>query len=75
MLAFPCVVLLFYRRINIIDKFDFSLSVSNDQAQDLLLSPEITQLEDWEISLSAQPSNLNLEAVRDGSQVFICIFS
>ena len=67
--------MLFYRGINSIDKHDFSMSVSDDQAQELLLPPKITQLEDWEISLSSQQSNLELEAVPNSSQVFIHIFS
>ena len=54
-----------------IDKFEFSLAVSNDQAQEFLLLSDITQLEDWKISLSSQQNNLKLEAVSNGSQVFI----
>jgi len=68
-LAFP---LLFYRWINIIDNFDFSLSVSEEEAQDLLLPLEITQLEDWEIPLPN--SNLELEAVPNDSQVYLVYF-
>ena len=74
-LPFPRVVLLFYRWINIIDKFDFSLSVSEEEAQDLLLPPEITQLEDWEIPLPTQQSNLELEAIPTDTQVYLYIFS
>jgi len=68
-LAFP---LLLYRWINS-DKFDFSLSVSEEEAQDVLLPPEITQLEDWEIPLTTQLSNLELEAVSNDSQVYLII--
>ena len=70
MLVLPLVVLFIYRGTSFIDKFDFSLLVSDDQAQSILLQPEITQLEDWEILLPTQQSNLELEALPNDSQVF-----
>lgn len=45
------------------------MSVSDDQAQDILLQPEIKQLEDWEIILQNHLGNLELEALPNDSQV------
>ena len=74
LLAFPCVVLLFfflfYKGIYFIHwQVWVSLSVSDDQARDILLQPEIKQLEDWEIILQNHLGNLELEALPNDSQV------
>lgn len=73
--SIPIVFLFIYRGMNFVDNFAFSLSVSDDQAQDILLPPEITQLEDWEIPLPTHQSKLELEALPNNSQVFIYVFS
>ncbi|XP_078351977.1 uncharacterized protein LOC144636662 isoform X2 [Oculina patagonica] len=43
--------------------------VPDDKAQDLLLPPEITQLEDWEASLPTHQNQIELQSLPSDSQV------
>ena len=47
------------------------LLVSDDQAQDLLLLPELTELEDWEAPLPTDQSQIELQTLPSDSQVFM----
>ena len=56
--------------LNVVNKFTLFL-VSDDEAQELLLPPNITQLEDWEIPMPSHQNELELQTIQTDSQVFL----
>ena len=56
--------------LNVVNKFTLFL-VSDDEAQELLLPSNITQLEDWEIPMPSHQNELELQTIQTDSQVFL----